>query len=321
MEPIDVLDLAERQYGHVATYQLRGLGLGSQAIWRMRRSGGWEPRSTIVLARRGAPASFHGWLTAGVLDTGPEGFLSGPAAAALWKLSGFSLLHLRDVDTTRPRGGTRRPSSLARVHEVLDLQPDHVTAVEGIPVSTPARTVFELAATVSPPRAERACDSALARNLTSVERLRRMLDDWADRGRAGTVVMRDILERRPLDYVPPASNLESRFAHLAQRYAVGPFRRQVDLGGQSWIGRVDFLHERCPLVVEVLSQLAREGTTMVMATHDLRLASTIARQVVFLDAGVVVETGTAREVFTNPQRERTKRFIATLTQEAKGGHA
>ncbi|RUM98717.1 amino acid ABC transporter ATP-binding protein [Pseudaminobacter arsenicus] len=73
-------------------------------------------------------------------------------------------------------------------------------------------------------------------------------------------------------------------------------------------------------VVEVLSQLAREGTTMVMATHDLRLASTIARQVVFLDAGLVVETGPAREVFKNPQRERTKRFIATLTQEAKGGH-
>jgi cystine transport system ATP-binding protein len=73
-------------------------------------------------------------------------------------------------------------------------------------------------------------------------------------------------------------------------------------------------------VVEVLSQLAREGTTMVMATHDLRLASTIARQVVFLDAGVVVETGPAREVFSKPQRERTKRFIATLRQEATGGH-
>ncbi|MFU0506563.1 amino acid ABC transporter ATP-binding protein [Pseudaminobacter sp. NGMCC 1.201702] len=75
-------------------------------------------------------------------------------------------------------------------------------------------------------------------------------------------------------------------------------------------------------VVEVLSQLAREGTTMVMATHDLRLASNIAKEVVFLDAGVVVESGPARNVFTNPQRERTKRFIATLTQEAaRGGHA
>jgi cystine transport system ATP-binding protein len=69
-------------------------------------------------------------------------------------------------------------------------------------------------------------------------------------------------------------------------------------------------------VVDVLGKLAGEGTTMVMATHDLRLASKIAREVVFLDAGVVVETGPSGELFGNPQRERTKRFIATLRQEA-----
>lgn len=68
-------------------------------------------------------------------------------------------------------------------------------------------------------------------------------------------------------------------------------------------------------VVEVLAQLAREGTTMVIATHDLRLASTIAQEVVFLDAGVVVEKGPARQMFTNPERERTKRFIATLSSQ------
>ena len=50
-------------------------------------------------------------------------------------------------------------------------------------------------------------------------------------------------------------------------------------------------------VVEVLAALAREGTTMVMATHDLRLASRIATDVVFLDGGVVVETGPAAAVF------------------------
>ena len=74
-------------------------------------------------------------------------------------------------------------------------------------------------------------------------------------------------------------------------------------------------------VVEVLAQLAREGTTMVMATHDLRLASQIAKEVVFLEAGTVVETGPAGEVFGNPQRERTKRFIATLRQEQQAGAA
>ncbi|MDP9811663.1 cystine transport system ATP-binding protein [Rhizobium tibeticum] len=65
-------------------------------------------------------------------------------------------------------------------------------------------------------------------------------------------------------------------------------------------------------VVDVLGRLAREGTTMVMATHDLRLASKIANDVVFLEAGSVVETGSARNIFTAPQRERTKRFISTI---------
>ncbi|MBZ9675617.1 amino acid ABC transporter ATP-binding protein [Mesorhizobium sp. ES1-1] len=77
-------------------------------------------------------------------------------------------------------------------------------------------------------------------------------------------------------------------------------------------------------VVDVLGTLASEGTTMVMATHDLRLASKIAQEVVFLDAGVVVEKGPSAVLFDRPQQERTRRFIATLKQEAEkegGGEA
>ena len=69
-------------------------------------------------------------------------------------------------------------------------------------------------------------------------------------------------------------------------------------------------------VVEVLAQLAREGTTMVIATHDLRLASTIAQEAVFLEVGVIVEKGPSRELFTAPQRQRTQRFISTLLQSS-----
>ena len=68
-------------------------------------------------------------------------------------------------------------------------------------------------------------------------------------------------------------------------------------------------------VIEVLVGLAREGTTMVIATHDLRLAAGIAHEVVFLDAGEVVEKGEASRLFSNPERERTQRFVASLRQE------
>lgn len=65
-------------------------------------------------------------------------------------------------------------------------------------------------------------------------------------------------------------------------------------------------------VVDVLSKLAKEGTTMVIATHDLRLASKIAQNVVFLESGNIIETGSAQDVFVHPARERTKQFVATI---------
>lgn len=66
-------------------------------------------------------------------------------------------------------------------------------------------------------------------------------------------------------------------------------------------------------VVEVLVQLAREGTTMLIATHDLRLAARISSNVVYLDGGQVVEAGPSQQVFNAPTDDRTRQFISTLT--------
>lgn len=71
-------------------------------------------------------------------------------------------------------------------------------------------------------------------------------------------------------------------------------------------------------VIEVLVGLAREGTTMVIATHDLRLAADVAHEAVFLEAGEIVEQGAAARLFSEPERDRTRRFIATLKQENPG---
>jgi cystine transport system ATP-binding protein len=65
-------------------------------------------------------------------------------------------------------------------------------------------------------------------------------------------------------------------------------------------------------VIDVLGTLAKEGTTMVMATHDLRLASQVANLVVFLEAGQVVEIGSAEQVFRNPVQDRTRQFVSSI---------
>ncbi|WP_062112138.1 amino acid ABC transporter ATP-binding protein [Aureimonas sp. AU40] len=65
-------------------------------------------------------------------------------------------------------------------------------------------------------------------------------------------------------------------------------------------------------VVDALGALAREGTTMLIATHDLRLANRMAHHVAFLQDGVVVEEGNPDRLFRQPTDPRTIRFVRTL---------
>jgi polar amino acid transport system ATP-binding protein len=65
-------------------------------------------------------------------------------------------------------------------------------------------------------------------------------------------------------------------------------------------------------VLDVMKQLARDGMTMVVVTHEMGFAREVADQVVFMDGGVIVESGDPREMLTNPQHERTKAFLAKV---------
>ncbi|MFV0440697.1 MAG: amino acid ABC transporter ATP-binding protein [Lachnospirales bacterium] len=62
-------------------------------------------------------------------------------------------------------------------------------------------------------------------------------------------------------------------------------------------------------VLEVMKNLAKEGVTMIVATHEMTFAKEVATSVVFMDNGVVVERGTSEEIFENPKEERTKQFL------------
>jgi cystine transport system ATP-binding protein len=66
-------------------------------------------------------------------------------------------------------------------------------------------------------------------------------------------------------------------------------------------------------VVDVLRGLASDGMTMLMATHDLRLAAQVAHEVVFLDGGLIVESGPPEEIFTRPAEPRTRSFVSSIT--------
>ncbi|HKV20098.1 MAG TPA: amino acid ABC transporter ATP-binding protein [Mycobacterium sp.] len=65
-------------------------------------------------------------------------------------------------------------------------------------------------------------------------------------------------------------------------------------------------------VLAVMKKLAEEGMTMVVVTHEMGFAREVADQLVFMDGGVVVESGAPREVLSNPQHERTKAFLSKV---------
>ena len=62
-------------------------------------------------------------------------------------------------------------------------------------------------------------------------------------------------------------------------------------------------------VLDVMRQLAKEGMTMVVVTHEMGFARQVSDRVLFIDQGVIAEDGTPAEVFDNPKNERTKSFL------------
>ncbi|WP_019644739.1 amino acid ABC transporter ATP-binding protein [Novispirillum itersonii] len=67
-------------------------------------------------------------------------------------------------------------------------------------------------------------------------------------------------------------------------------------------------------VLDVMSELAQEGMTMVCVTHEMGFARSVADTVVFMADGSVVEKNTPHELFSNPQEERTKKFLSQIIQ-------
>ncbi|MFA9466376.1 MAG: amino acid ABC transporter ATP-binding protein [Velocimicrobium sp.] len=65
-------------------------------------------------------------------------------------------------------------------------------------------------------------------------------------------------------------------------------------------------------VLEVMKQLAKEGMTMLVVTHEMGFAKDVADRVIFMDGGYVVEDDTPHNMFTNPKNERTKTFLSRV---------
>jgi putative lysine transport system ATP-binding protein len=67
-------------------------------------------------------------------------------------------------------------------------------------------------------------------------------------------------------------------------------------------------------VLTVMQSLAQEGMTMLVVTHEMAFARDVADQVIFMDGGVIVERGPARQVIEHPTQERTRQFLSRYAE-------
>ncbi len=260
----DLFELASRQHGLLTRRQLREHGVDRHRVARWLRSGRLVLVHPHVLATAGSVASPKRDVLAKVLETGLDSCASHTTAAWLWGLGGYPASPVHVVVTRQSRHHERLDWI---VHQFTGLPPHHRYLVDGVPVTSPALTMLHLAQIVGQSRLERAIDNAWNLRLLTGSDLFDLDAELAIQGRNGIIALRKAARRRGAEWVPPQSNLESRFMELMASRGQGDLRRQARIEGERWAARVDFLHEPSRTIVEIQSE--RYHTSLTDREADL----------------------------------------------------
>ncbi|MGH9137406.1 MAG: DUF559 domain-containing protein [Acidimicrobiales bacterium] len=255
---------------------MAGLGAARRGIVRtdLANKAGVSPNSFAALRRRGTLVSlgrgvdrlrdhpFDHWSQCqAALDLAGPGAVLGLRTAA--RLHGFYRNQHSDAIEVVVRRKRDHRTSVGRVIETRWLPPQHVTEVDRFPVTTPARTFFDLCGDPDPgfrrrgghPAHDRRMrdvynDAVARRGLTFVQEAA-VLTVMARRGRRGTRLVRELLLRFGKDYVPTRSQTESLFMEVVWTYGLPePEKQGVMSDVEGFIGTVDFVWRPQRVVVE-----------------------------------------------------------------------
>lgn len=300
--------LLAAQHGVVAWRQLQDLGVRPrQCRWLLERGDLVATERREIYRTPVVAPDEHQRVMAAVLAAGEEAIASHITAAALHGVAGFRLngatVHVTVAHGRHPDGPK------ATLHFSRALPASHVAERDGIPVTTAARTLLDLGRLLRPARVERALDDALAAGLVTTADVERVLHDLAGPGRAGTKLMRELLEERGDGFVAPRSRLERRFLDLVRAEQLPDPRREVDLGTETeWNGRVEFVFDPAVLV-EI------DGRRWHTALLDMERDD--QRDNVFRSEGFIVLRFRYRTLRDRPAvvAERIRRAIETASRQ------
>ena len=236
---------------HHAAFARREVGgrVDRTALRRRAKAGAIVAMSPNVFRVAAAPCTDEQRAVAATLDVG-RSIVSGLAGAWLWEIPGFAL---QTVEVSAPRTSDHR-SELAVVRHPRLWLPEQVTVRRGIPVMSLAWTIHDLAGRIPRARLLWIVDRVGNQCPAVLHQMHDLLPILAESGRNGITDMRWALERNPPGIRPPGSGYERRFWDIMEGARITGLRRQVDLGGHEWVGRVDVVCEETRVIFEIDSE-------------------------------------------------------------------
>jgi len=317
---LNLLALCEAQGGVATAAQLRALGLTKNSVAHLRNKGLLVSAAPGVYRAAGTPSSWLTEVVAAALFLDGRAIASKATAARILGLPGFETdptIEFSCVPESRGIGGritVHSSRQLDTVDHMVHPLPDlgwspvpprlrHLGVIRSIRLTTPARTIIDLAARLSIPALSRLVDSAVSLRLTNQEQLIEGVERLRDSGVRGVRRMDQVLTDAGVE-----SWLERKFLELLRESGLPrPLCQVIFRSDGKTLARVDFLFEGANLVVEVSGR--RGHVTDAERQKDARRRNELQQ------AGMVVLEFTTADVVRDPA------YVIRTVRASLGEHA
>ena len=243
---IAIQRIAKRQHGAVSRLQVQRLGFTRSQIGGRVQSGEWVRELPGVWRLSWADPTPMQKVWCASLWGGREVFVTHRTAAWLWELEDIQPERIELSSSHELRTSVR----WLLPHQVATIPKQMQRTRNGVALTSPARTLVDLAAIVDEESLQRAVEHAFRRRIASVEELRRVLRWMPTRGKAGTGTMARLLERGIWN-ADTQSELERQALALFRRFGLPtPKCQYCVLEGDRSLGTVDFAWPRAKVIVE-----------------------------------------------------------------------
>lgn len=242
-----ITTVAQGQFGLFSRAQALSAGATQDMLDGALRSERLTSEAEGVYGLPGWPESWWREVWRAFLATGPDAVVSHETAAAIHRMTNFP--RGRIVLTTKH--GDHHWHGLADMRQSTDLKPEHVRIRDGLPVTTPVRTLFDLAAVAGRERLAIAVEDAHINRQCRLEELIALYEELRRPGKHGMKKLGRILAERGPGYVPPESKLERMLLKILRDAGLPKPRLQAQLPWRTTLpSRCDALYEKERIILE-----------------------------------------------------------------------